>query len=168
MLEAQVSKGYRRKGIDSDGYYHYHYELRIIAHFHQRRELRIEQPTEEDKDNRGRCYRRHSGGIDEVGLLAVGIGGEAEITRLHTVGNDHYHQGYPRIELRYNTIVGSRDDMQMERHQKPIEKPPYDAACTVDCSLFCKIFNSQTAHCSFIEMPKYRPTLCRKLCGGQK
>ena len=147
LLEPQIRERYRRKSIDGDCYRHYHYELAVVAEHHQGRYLRVEEEKDKYEKQRCGCYGGHSGGIDAVGFLACGVGGKAEVTRLHTIGKYDYNQSYPRVELRDHTVLRYCNDMRIQGHQEPVEKLAHYAAYAVDGCLFCKSFYSRTAHC---------------------
>ena len=138
LLETQISERQVREGVDGHDHAQHPYIRPVVRQQHSVGHGMYQQRQQHHEQQRGGADGHQGRGVDLLRILrAVG---EAEETGLHTVVQDHQGHGGEGVEVTDDTVLVRRENIYIERHEAPVQKPAHDAGEAIDGRLFSQGF----------------------------
>ena len=148
---AQVGERQGGEGVDGEGRREHQHVARVARTAERRRQRVEEYDHRREKERRGARQREERRRVDPHRVLVFFVIGEAEKSGFQPVGKNNQQQGDQRIEVGYHPVLGLRKDVGIEGYQTPVEKPPDDAAQSVNGGVFRQTFHSRHRQKDFSE-----------------
>ena len=114
----------------------------MVAAIERRGNLRREDTRQNNEQHRRCADRYQCGRIDLRRIVPPLMVGKPEKSGFHAVKQYDEHQRHVCVDIGDDTVLFGGEQVGVHRHQTPVQKPPYDAADTIDGGIFHKSFYS--------------------------